>query len=86
MYWNKLFILLQIWIYNELIVQLYVTIYLLNLYIDGLMQERRNSIANALELRLSGTNPLILEKEFIFYRNQCRNIIKLSARNNLVWS
>ena len=26
--------------------------------IDGLMQERGNSIANALELRLSGTNPL----------------------------
>ena len=29
------------------------------LYMDGLMQERRNSIANALELRLSCTNPLI---------------------------
>ena len=28
-------------------------------YIDGLMQERRNSIANALELRLSCTNPSI---------------------------
>ena len=27
--------------------------------INGLMQERRNSIANALELRLSGTNPSI---------------------------
>ena len=26
---------------------------------DGLMQERRNSIANALELRLSCTNPSI---------------------------
>ena len=26
--------------------------------IDGLVQERRNSIANALELRLSCTNPL----------------------------
>ena len=25
-------------------------------YIDGLMQERRNSIANAVELRLSATN------------------------------
>ena len=25
---------------------------------DGLMQERRNSIANALELRLSCTNPI----------------------------
>ena len=28
-------------------------------YIDGLMQERRNSIANALELRLSCINPSI---------------------------
>ena len=28
-------------------------------HIDGLVQERRNSIANALELRLSCTNPLI---------------------------
>ena len=28
-------------------------------YIDGLVQERRNSIANALELRLSCTNPSI---------------------------
>ena len=27
--------------------------------IDGLVQERRNSIANALELRLSYTNPTI---------------------------
>ena len=27
--------------------------------IDGLVQERRNSIANALELRLSCTNPSI---------------------------
>ena len=29
-------------------------------YIDGLMQERHNSIANALELCLSSTNPSIL--------------------------
>ena len=28
-------------------------------HIDGLVQERRNSIANALELRLSCTNPSI---------------------------
>ena len=32
---------------------------LLSPYIDGLMQERRNSIANALELRLSCTKPSI---------------------------
>ena len=30
-----------------------------DIYIDGLVQERRNSIANALELRLSCTNPSI---------------------------
>ena len=30
-----------------------------NIYIDGSMQERRNSIANALELRISCTNPSI---------------------------
>ena len=29
-------------------------------YVDGLMQERRKSIANALEICLSCTNPLIL--------------------------
>ena len=29
-------------------------------YIDGLVQERRNSIANALELSLSCINPSIL--------------------------
>ena len=31
--------------------------YRINEYIDGLVQERRNSIANELELRLSCTNP-----------------------------
>ena len=31
-------------------------------YIDGLVQERRNSIANALELRLSCTNPSIYRR------------------------
>ena len=30
-----------------------------NFDIDGLVQDRRNSIANALELRLSCTNPSI---------------------------
>ena len=29
------------------------------IYFDGLVQERRNAIANALELRLSCTNPSI---------------------------
>ena len=32
---------------------------------DGLMQERRNSIANALELRLSCINPLMLAVVFV---------------------
>ena len=35
-------------------------------YIDGLMQGRRNSIANALELRLSYSNPSILLTEYYF--------------------
>ena len=39
---------------------LWLCVYLTDLfYIDGLMQERRNSIAYALELRLSCTNPSI---------------------------
>ena len=33
--------------------------YMDNIYFHGFMQERLNSIANALELRLSCTNPLI---------------------------
>ena len=33
------------------------------LHIDGLMQERRNSIVNALKLRLSRTNPSIMMQE-----------------------
>ena len=32
--------------------------------IDGLVQERSNSIANALELRLSCTNPSILSLKY----------------------
>ena len=32
-------------------------------HIDGLMQERRNSIANALELQLSYTNPSICKTQ-----------------------
>ena len=33
--------------------------YYYKLYIDGLVQERHNSSANALELRLSCTNPWV---------------------------
>ena len=35
------------------------------LYVDGLAQERRNSIANALELRLYCTSPLIYDILYI---------------------
>ena len=35
-----------------------------NHYMDGLVQERRNFIANVLELHLSFTNPLIFAKQF----------------------
>ena len=31
-------------------------------HVDGLVQERRNSIANALELRLSYTNPSVYQR------------------------
>ena len=34
-------------------------------HIDGLVQERRNSIASAMELRLSCTNPLIWHKPYL---------------------
>ena len=36
------------------------------LHIDGLMQERRNSIAKALELSLSCTNPSILRENPLY--------------------
>ena len=38
-----------------------------NQYIDGLMQERHNSIANALELCLSGTNPLTCTYLYVYH-------------------
>ena len=38
---------------------MFVSEWYIGAYIDGLVQERRNSIANALELRLSCTNPSI---------------------------
>ena len=41
-----------------MICQLYLThCSIVMIYIDGLVQERRNSIVDALELRLSCTNP-----------------------------
>ena len=36
-------------------------------YIDGLMQKRRNSIANAMELRLSYINPSIFKQQSAYH-------------------
>ena len=46
---------------NTVFISIYIHTYRLyiHVYIDGLVQERSNSIANALELRLSCTNPSI---------------------------
>ena len=65
------------------------------------MRERRNSIANALELRLSGTNPLIcivikLYQCWLrwypvscsvqtYYLNQCWLIGNWALRNKILW-
>ena len=45
--------------------------------IDGLMQERHNSIANALELRLSSTNPSI--KIAMLYRKTLHRSFNYSS-------
>ena len=56
-------------------------------HIDGLVQERRNSIANALELRLSCTNPLTWASQHL----QCSNsLFRLTSQrkhqsSTLVW-
>ena len=39
---------------------------LLLVHIDGLVQERRNSIVSALELRLSCTNPSIYKHKWCY--------------------
>ena len=51
--------------------------------INGLVQERRNSIANALELRLSCTNPGLVQER----RNSIANALelRLSCTNPLIW-
>ena len=48
--------------FDEMIMNLSSKIYRWG-YIDGLVQEKRNSIANALEICLSCTNPSIQDKE-----------------------
>ena len=43
-------------------------------YINGLVQERHNSIANALELRLSCTNPSIVSPGVMYFLHQPINM------------
>ena len=57
-------------------------------YIDGLVQERRNSIANALELRLYCTNPSIyvlalLLAHCVLHCNELYHIIMRIGRVNV---
>ena len=54
----------------------------LKLYIGGLVQERRNSIANGLELHLSYTNPLICRMMFPKYKLICKHNLYSSGRLN----
>ena len=42
-------------------------------YIDGLVQEKRNSIADAMELRLSCTNPSIYSIVYFTHCVLCQN-------------
>ena len=51
------------------------------LHIDGLVQERRNSIANALELHLSCTNP----STCAFKQNFRANIVTLCLHMPIIW-
>ena len=54
--------------------------------IDGLVQERRNSIANALELRPSYTNPSKYESDFEFVKDSPNlDIVLLEGRGGLTW-
>ena len=50
----------------------------LNFNIDGLVQERRNSIANALELRLSCTNPSIFGGHLINFCVSSTKVLEAS--------
>ena len=57
-YWQKCYVSLQWWS-------------MVTYDIDGLVQERRNSIANALELRLSCTNPSSAELTVLIPCDKC---------------
>ena len=54
-------------------------------YIDGLVQERRNSIANALELRLSCTNPSIYAVSLARYKTTAMKQILCWDRPRKTW-
>ena len=43
-----------------------------SIHVDGLVQERRNSIANALELRLSCTNNVVIMLQIVAVKWQQR--------------
>ena len=46
-------------------ITMYTDRFSFNCYVDGLVQQRRNSIANVLELHLFSTNPLICNHDLI---------------------
>ena len=50
-------------------------------YIDGLMQGRCNSIANALELRFSGTKPLTFAMTSRYILGRFRNLSKIVSES-----
>ena len=54
-----------------------------HLKIDGLVQERRNSIANTIELRFSCTNPLEWSQEKFSQKYGCLNILEPGDAYNI---
>ena len=46
-------------------------------HIDGLVQDCSNSIANALELRLSCTNPSIYNYDHLKAKLSCKHILEM---------
>ena len=54
-------------------------------YINGLVRERRNSIANAMELRLTCTNPWILSRQVGHWRWQGNDVIFEVVIANAAW-
>ena len=56
-----------------------------NAHIDGLVQERRNSIANALELRLFCTKPLIWHFDINSWSRATSRLIWSFILNEVIW-